>query len=171
MGCALITIWLQVALAAQPMSHEWSISQTLPYMPDTLFIVSAVYKNIQINLVIASLATFGISPLTLSPDDLDVMLQTTYHLFNDQPDLCSMFWDVNALAKEPMFHFLNVARDIFPAVPMPLLYMLAGVCNGPQNATQVHLHSCFIVQDHCWCWCLYMDFTTSVIFTGTHLPC
>mmetsp|Transcript_8821 Transcript_8821/g.22635 ORF Transcript_8821/g.22635 Transcript_8821/m.22635 type:complete len:1198 (+) Transcript_8821:279-3872(+) len=102
--------------------------------------LASVYKNIQINLVIASLATFGISPLTLSPDDLDVMLQTTYHLFNDQPDLCSMFWDVNALAKEPMFHFLNVARDIFPAVPMPLLYMLAGVCNGPQNATQVHTY-------------------------------
>jgi hypothetical protein len=99
-----------------------------------------VYKSIQINLVIASLAAFGISPLTLSPDDLDTMLQTTYHLFNDQPELCSMFWDVNSLAKEPMFHFLNVARDIFPAVPMPLLYLLAGVCNGPQNATQVHTY-------------------------------
>ena len=97
-----------------------------------------VYKSIQMNLVVACLAAYGISPLTLSAEDLDTMLQTTYHLFSNQPDLCSMFWDVNSLAKEPMYHFLNVARDIFPAIPMPLIYLLAGVCNGPQNATQVH---------------------------------
>jgi len=102
--------------------------------------LASVYKGIQMNLMVASLAAFGISPLSLNPDDLDTILQTTYHLFSDQPQLCSMFWDVNMLAKEPMFHFLNVARDIFPAIPMPLLYLLASVCNGPQNATQVHAY-------------------------------
>ncbi|KAK9819662.1 hypothetical protein WJX72_000881 [[Myrmecia] bisecta] len=92
-------------------------------------------RTVILSLMAAAVAAFRLSPATLPPTEMGHVMLIMEGLFDGQEELCEQFWEEGSSLDEPLRHFLSETRNQFPAVPVPLLRLLAAMSSSPASAT------------------------------------
>ncbi|PSC72509.1 exostosin-like glycosyltransferase isoform B [Micractinium conductrix] len=99
-----------------------------------------MFNNIVLSTMSAAFCAFDFSPAALSLPQLDAVVAVLSNLFRGQPALCEGFWAGDRLTDEPLRHFLDDVRGLYPALPAPLYALLAALSSTADSAASANAY-------------------------------
>ncbi|KAL4443613.1 hypothetical protein ABPG75_011350 [Micractinium tetrahymenae] len=97
-------------------------------------------NNIVLSTMSAAFCAFNFSPAALPLPQLEAVVRVMANLFRDQPALCEGFWAGDRITDEPLRHFLDDLRGLYPALPAPLYTMLAALSATSDSAASANAY-------------------------------
>ncbi|KAI3428139.1 hypothetical protein D9Q98_006522 [Chlorella vulgaris] len=91
-----------------------------------------MFNNIVLSTMSATFCAFEPSKLALP--QLELVVQTMANLFRDQTALCDGFWSGDRATDDPLRHFLDDLRSLYPALPAPFYSLLAALSSTAGSA-------------------------------------
>ncbi|PRW56624.1 Nucleoporin NUP188 like isoform B [Chlorella sorokiniana] len=99
-----------------------------------------MFNNIVISAMSAAFAAFNFSPAALPLPQLELVARILANLFRDQAALCEGFWAGDRLTDEPLRHFLDDLRGLYPAFPTLLHTLLAALSATADSAASANAY-------------------------------